>query len=60
MKLVKAREESLVGACFCRLLNECENGKENLATSVKQLLQEHGYGMVWLNEGVEDNMHFIA
>ena len=60
LKLVKEREESILGACYSRLLNECENGKENWATSVKQLLQEHGYGMVWLNQGVEDNRHFIV
>ena len=31
-----------------------------MSTSVKQLLQKHGYGMVWLNQGVEDNSHFIV
>ena len=46
--------------CYRRLFKDCENGKNNWATSIKQLLQEHGFGLVWLNQGVDDSSNFIA
>ena len=46
LKIVKNREESILGACYRRLFKDCENGKNNWATSVKHLLQEHGFGLV--------------
>ena len=57
---MKNREESIRRACYHRLFKDYDNEKNNWATRVKHLLQEHGFELVWLDQGVDDSSNFIV
>ena len=43
------------------MLKNCENGKENWVSKVKNTLCENGLGIVWLFQSVEnENFVFLA
>ena len=58
-KLLAAEENSLLSACYKRLYRDCENNVTNWVTGIKKLLQENGFGSVWLEQGVENITHFM-
>ncbi len=38
---------------YCVLKSDCENGKQNWVTSVKNLLYQCGFGDLWLAQSVD-------
>ena len=35
-------------------MDNCKKGQDNWATKIKKVLCENGFGIVWINESVED------
>ena len=42
------------------MLKNCEQGKENWVTKIKNLLCGHGFGIVWLFKGATSETHFLT
>ena len=59
IKLLSLPDENLVKSCYNLLYVQCERGKKNWASRIKQLLFQYGYGYAWLNQQIEDKNIFI-
>jgi hypothetical protein len=59
LKLLKLPISRLSRQAYQMLLNEHEKGKENWAYCVKNILATHGFGIVWLCQGVGSEGGFI-
>ena len=51
--------ESLLGSAYNYQFNQCQIGKKNWASKVKNTLQRYGFGWLWENQSVYDNNSFI-
>jgi hypothetical protein len=54
LKLLNMPESRYPKACYQMLCTLDEAGKHTWATSVKQILNKYGFGIVWLQQGVGD------
>ena len=45
--------------CYKLLYRKCENGEQNWASKVKELLQIYGFGGAWLAQSVANEKEFI-
>ena len=59
MKLLALPRESLLGSAYSFLYNQCLLGKHNWAYKVKHLLEKYGFGWIWANQKVYDEVAFI-
>ena len=59
LKIVKSNDHRLIRNVYDMLLIDSHNGKSNLVSQVKQLLEMTGFGHVWLNSGVENDKLFL-
>ena len=53
-KLLKKPDTHLSKQAYLMLLDHCEKGNDNWATKIKKVLCENGFGIVWINESVEN------
>ena len=53
-KLLKKPETQLSKQAYLMLLDNCKKGQDNWETKIKKVLCENGFGIVWINESVED------
>ena len=53
-KLLKKPETQLSKQAYLMLLDNCKKGHDNWATKIKKVLCENGFGIVWINESVEN------
>eukprot|EP00745_Piridium_sociabile_P044188 TRINITY_DN9210_c0_g1_i1.p1 TRINITY_DN9210_c0_g1~~TRINITY_DN9210_c0_g1_i1.p1 ORF type:complete len:408 (+),score=9.52 TRINITY_DN9210_c0_g1_i1:2081-3304(+) len=60
LRLIKLPSSRLCKQAYEMLLNEQEKGKENWAYLVKQLLTIHGFGIVWMCQGVGCEYGFVS
>ena len=42
------------------MVKNCEQGKENWVTKIKNILCGHGFGIVWLFKGVTTEANFLT
>ena len=42
------------------MLKNCEDGKDNWVSKVKNVLCENGFGIVWLSQSVNDENHVLS
>ena len=59
IKLLSLPDENLIKSCYNVLYVQCERGKKNWASRIKQLLSQFGYGYVWLNQHVDNINTFM-
>ena len=60
LKLMKLPNSRLCKQAYNMMLLQMEYGKENWAYKVKKVLTEHGFGFVWLSQGVGNDQQFVA
>ena len=60
LKIIAMPEGSLVKACYILLYNQCNLGKLNWASKVKQILNQYGFGYVWEGQSVNDVNSFLC
>ena len=58
-KMLAQNESSLLHSCYKMLYEYCENGRNNWATGIKQVLTTCGFGFVWDNQGVPNVKEFM-
>ncbi len=59
LKLISLPVETLLGASYSFLYNQCLLGKTNWASKIRDILFRHGFGWVWENQKVEDEALFV-
>ena len=53
-KLLRRPESYLNKQAYLMMLHNCENGKENWVTKIRNILCENGFGIVWLCQNVNN------
>ena len=59
-KILSSPENSLLRSCYNMLVSYADAGRENWASDVKHLLEQHGFGYVWEQQAVVDEMAFLC
>ena len=60
LKLLKKPDSCLSKQAYLMMVKNCEQGKENWVTKIKNILCGHGFGIVWLFKGVTSEAHFLT
>jgi hypothetical protein len=58
-KILNMTSERYVKKCYLMMVNDDINGKTNWVTKLKHILQRNGFGNVWENQGVGNELYFI-
>ena len=59
-KLLKKPDTHLSKQAYLMLLDHCNKGKDNWTTKIKNVLCENGFGVVWMNGGVENENYVLS
>ncbi len=59
LKLMSLSHDSLLHSCYTNLYNQSRRGKNNWASKIRDILYQYGFGWVWENQGVPDQVAFI-
>ena len=60
LKLTQLPSKRICRQAYNMLLNLLELGKENWAYSIQNILNTHGFGIVWMCQGVGDTKNFLS
>ena len=61
LKLLKLPQARLCRQAYDMMLNQLDHfPRENWASRIKAILQKHGYGIVWLSQGVGNERQFLS
>jgi hypothetical protein len=59
LKLLSLPDDSLLKSCYLMLLNQCNSGRVNWASKIKEVLYMFGFGYIWEQQGLAIDNDFL-
>ena len=60
LKIISLPVESLLGSCYALNYRQCQLGKTNWASKIRDILNGYGFGWIWENQSVPDSVAFVS
>ena len=60
LKIISLPVESLLGSCYALNYRQCQLGKTNWASKIRDILNGYGFGWIWENQSVPDSVACVS
>ena len=60
LKIISLPVESLLGSCYALNYRQCQLGKTNWVSKIRDILNGYGFGWIWENQSVPDSVAFVS